>query len=178
MVCEVDCTALGKCVLVSLFSMCMLGHYWSFKVACDKGGVDGPQYAWSIAGQQCTHDVDIKVDAYLAAWGGIFISSFGGFLVIMCGAKIYNKIYAGLLLVFLIWLTVMDYLLIGKTNDYYTDLADAASTDDLKAVNNNMAAAWGFRIASMWFAEVYLITNSAYDAWSTEDVTNKASSTN
>jgi len=169
---EVDCTALGKSILVGFFSMCMFAHYWSWLTMCDKmpGNGDKNYYDLSMSAD-CTED-SVQVESYLAVWACTFVASGVGLLCLLFGSAKFGKMYAMVLLAAWLWISIQDYAVLGKMVSYWDRISDPLSGDAEEAFTAHRNA-WGFFITGVWFGETFILFNTAWDAANRDDVERK-----
>jgi len=173
---EVDCTALGKAIILCLFGMCMFAHYWSWLTFCGKFGDAFPGFYdknhYNIATAP-DYDKGVEVEAYLAVWACVFVASIVGVLCMLAGSAKFGRVYAMGLIAAWLWISIQDYVGLGHMVSYYQDEIDNAFGDDAEAAVTAKQNAWGFLIAGLWFGETFILFNTAWDAANRDDVERK-----
>jgi len=168
----IDLSAAFKAVIVSIISLCFLAQYCALMRACDNGavpygGADGTgsvdiaecRVATIEVGMTTSDDSSTWAMAYAVVYSVICGLSFLGCAMIMCKADACARVYALGLIVCTGLLTLFDYWVLIATHNVGTD-----NNYDIDVVNIQT-----FKIATIWFMELAIYLNAAYDAWNTDD---------
>lgn len=110
--------------------------------------------------------------AYAVIYAFTLVVSIFGIVFLMwhehsC-AGMLQKIYAGVLIVMWLIITIMDYVTLGEAASFHTNGTDQVMID--KTIKGTSLRNF-FVLLQMflWFLQTYLFVNAAWDAWDRED---------
>jgi len=165
-------SACMRSFVLMLFMVSMMAGMSGYYQYCKKAGGDGDsERKYTPYGGACTGDDKnaVKVDWYLSIYVIFAAVSIAGLGFHCAQQQTMQQLYAAVLMILLIAVSVLDFWTLSASVKFYDDLVDMSTTDDLKDAAKNRGYYFAFYLISIWLAKIYLVGTTAVDTMTKHD---------